>query len=71
MKYKIIITHAGSGMRSESEWTEGTQEELDEVKDGVKSNLNEMKYLEIGDDVWPGDLLRSSAVISFKIQDEE
>lgn len=69
MKYQIIITHVNYGTIAESEWREGAVGELDEVKDMIKHNLNEMEYLEIRDVIIPGELFRSSCVISFRTKE--
>lgn len=67
MKIQIVIKHLATGTTSKSEIQEFTKQEIDSFKDMVKDNIDKMSYFEVGTDIWPGDVLRSSCVISFNI----
>jgi len=67
MKIQIVIKHLSTGTTSKSEIQEFTKQEVDIFKDMVKDNMDKMTYFEVGEDIWPGDVLRSSCVISFNI----
>lgn len=65
MKAQMVITHVQSGKRWAGEQQELTEDEFDDVKDTITSNIGTMRYIESADgDILPGDFIRNHCVLT-------
>lgn len=64
MKMQVSITHLPSGKTSKTEVVEVTEREYIDQQVHIYKNIVSLEYLLVGDEIWPGDLIRSSCVIS-------
>ena len=65
MKAQMVITHIQSGKRWNGEQQDLSEDEFNETKDTILSNLSTLRYIESADgDILPGDFIRNHCVLT-------
>lgn len=65
MKAQMVITHIQSGKRWTGEQQDLSEDEFNETKDTILSNLSTLRYIESADgDILPGDFIRNHCVLT-------
>jgi hypothetical protein len=65
MQVQLRIQHVQSGKTWLNPPTEMTAKELEEAKEAIKQAIGELTYIEVDDDILPGDFIRQQCTLRF------